>query len=196
MNKRHKEWYSRGYLPHFDHIDVIQMITFRLADSLPRERLDEIEKSVGHENDVEKRRQIESFLDQGYGSCVLREPRIGSMVEDVLLHFDGLRYRLVEWVVMSNHVHLLVEFFSEWLLPEILRWWKSFTAHEANRFLGRTGQFWQEDYFDRFIRNTKHFERAKQYISENPVTAGLVKLPEDWPYSSASWANRGMVARA
>jgi REP element-mobilizing transposase RayT len=196
MNKRHKEWYSRGYLPHFDHIDVIQMITFRLADSLLRERLDEIEKSVGRENDVEKRRQIESFLDQGYGSCVLREPRIGSMVEDVLLHFDGLRYRLVEWVVRPNHVHLLVEFFSEWLLPEILRSWKSFTAHEANRFLGRTGQFWQEDYFDRFIRDTKHFERAKQYVRENPVTAGLVKLPEDWPYSSASWANRGMVARA
>jgi hypothetical protein len=141
MNKRHKEWYSRGYLPHFDHIDVIQMITFRLADSLPRERLDEIEKSVGRENDVEKRRQIESFLDQGYGSCVLREPRIGSMVEDVLLHFDGLPYRLVEWVVMPKHVHLLVEFFSEWLLPEILRSWKSFTAHEANRFLGHTGQF-------------------------------------------------------
>ena len=163
---------------------------------MPRERLDEIEKSVGRENDVEKRRQIESFLDQGYGSCVLREPRIGSMVEDVLLHFDGLRYRLVEWVMMPNHVHLLVEFFSEWLLPEILRSWKSFTAHEANRFLGRTGQFWQEDYFDRFIRDTKYFERAKQYIRENPVTAGLVKLPEDWPYSSASWANRGMVARA
>jgi putative transposase len=62
--------------------------------------------------------------------------------------------------------------------------------------LDAQANFWQEDYFDRFIRDTKYFERAKQYIRENPVTAGLVKLPEDWPYSSASWANRGMVARA
>jgi REP-associated tyrosine transposase len=82
MSKRHKEWYSRGYLPHFDHIDVIQMITFRLADSLPHERLDQIEKDAGRENNGEKRRQIESFLDQGYGSCALGEPQIGSMVED------------------------------------------------------------------------------------------------------------------
>ena len=172
------------------------MITFRLADSLPHERLDQIEKDAGRENNREKRRQIESFLDQGYGSCALREPQIGSMMEDALLCFDGQRYRLIEWVVMPNHVHLLVELFSEWLLPEVLRSWKSFTSHEANRILGRSGQFWQEDYFDRFIRDLKHLENAKQYIRENPVTAGLVKLPEDWPYSSASWTNRRMVTGA
>jgi putative transposase len=194
VNKRHKEWYSRGYLPQFDHIDVVQMITFRLADSLPRERLHQIE-NVGC-SDAHKRRQIEFFLDHGYGSCALRDPQVGSMVEEALLHFDGQRYRLIEWVVMPNHVHLLVELFSEWLLPEILRSWKSFTAHEANRILGTVGPFWQEDYFDRFIRDSKHFENAKQYIRENPVTAGLVKLAEDWPCSSASWTNRGMVARA
>ena len=195
MNRRHKEWYSRGYIPHFDHADVAQMITFRLADSLPRERLDQIEKSVGCD-DAPKRRQIEFFLDQGYGSCALRQPQVGSMVEAALLHFDGRRYRLIEWVVMPNHVHLLVELFPEWLLPEILRSWKSFTAHEANRILGSVGQFWQEDYFDRFIRDLKHFENARQYIRENPVTAGLAKLPEDWPYSSAFWRNRGRAARA
>ena len=195
MNKRHKEWYSRGYLPHFDRAETIQMITFRLADSLPCERLEQIEKSVGR-NEAYKRRQIELFLDTGYGSCVLREPQIGSMVEEALLHFDGQRYRLIEWVVMPNHVHLLVELFSEWLLPEVLRSWKSFTAHEANEFLGRGGQFWQEDYFDRFIRDQKHFENARQYIRENPVTAGLVRLPEDWAYSSASWRDRGIATRA
>jgi len=198
MNKRHKEWYSRGYIPHFDHADVVQMITFRLADALPHDRLDQLERMIGKEkeNDAQRRKQIETYLDAGYGSCALRESRVGSMVEDALLHFDGQRYRLIEWVVMPNHVHLLVELFSEWLLPEVLKSWKSFTAHEANRILGRSGQFWQEDYFDRLIRDMKHFENAKQYIRENPVTAGLVKLPEDWPYSSGSWTNRGMSARA
>ena len=196
MNKRHKEWYSRGYLPHFDHIDATQMITFRLADSLPHDKLDQLERIMGKEKDAERPKQIEVYLDAGYGTWSLRESRVGSMVEDSLLHFDGQRYRLIEWVVMPNHVHLLVEVFSEWLLPEVLRSWKSFTSHEANRILGRSGQFWQEDYFDRFIRDMKHFENAKQYIRENPVTAGLVRLPENWPHSSASWTNRGMVVRA
>jgi len=170
------------------------MITFRLADSLPRERLDQIEKSNGRENDAKKRKQIESFLDEGHGSCALREPQIGSMVEEALLHFDGQRYRMIEWVVMPNHVHLLVELFPEWLLLEVLKSWKSFTSHEANRILGRSGQFWQEDYFDRFIRDMKHLENA-QYIRENPVHAGLVKLPEDWLHSSASWIKRGRAER-
>jgi len=75
---------------------------------------------------------------------------------------------------MPNHVHLLAEFFAGSLLGEGVKSWKSFSAHEANRILGRSGQFWQEDYFDRFIRDTIHFESARRYIRENPVTAGLV----------------------
>ena len=75
---------------------------------------------------------------------------------------------------MPNHVHLLAEFFAGSLLGEVVKSWKSFSAHEANRILGRSGQFWQEDYFDRFIMDTIHFESAR-YIRENPVRAGLVK---------------------
>jgi len=186
----HKEWYSRGYLPHFDHPDLIQMITFRLADALPSHLLDQWEKTLGRERDARKRKQIEAYLDAGHGSCVLRDPRIGPMVEDTLLHFDAERYRLMEWVIMPNHVHLLAEFFAGSLLSEVVQSWKSFSAHEANRILQRSGQFWQEEYFDRFIRDGVHFENARRYIRENPVQASLVKHPEDWPYGSASWLRR------
>ena len=85
---------------------------------------------------------------------------------------------------MPNHVHLLAEFTDGSTLWEILKSWKSFSAHKANRVLGRSGQFWQEEYFDRFIRDMTHFENARRYIRENSVTAGLVKQPEDWPYGS------------
>jgi hypothetical protein len=153
----HKEWYSRGYLPHFDHADLVQMITFRLADALPKDLVHQLEKTLGTVNDAKKPKRIEAYFDAGHGSCVLRDPRIGSLVEETLLHFGGVRYRLFEWVIMPNHVHLLAEFLAGSLLSEVLRCWKSFSAHEANRILGRSGQFWQEEYFDRYIRDGVHF---------------------------------------
>ena len=188
MERSHKEWYSRGYLPHFDHAGLIQMITFRLADALPVPLLETMEKSPSKIRPSLRRRVIESWLDSGYGSCSLRIPAIGELTQGALLHFDGVRYQLSAWVVMPNHVHVLAELKPDRLLPEVLHSWKSFTSKEANKILGRRGQFWQEEYFDRYIRNTRHYECAIRYIHENPVKAGLVARPEDWPYSSArSW---------
>jgi hypothetical protein len=63
--------------------------------------------------------------------------------------------------------------------------WKSFSAKQANRILGRTGTFWQEEYYDRFVRDAKHFERVEAYIEWNPVEAGLCVEPEDWAFGSA-----------
>jgi len=198
MIKRHKEWYSRGYLPHFDHTDVVQMITFRLADALPHDKLDQLKGMIGKqkEKDAERRKEIEVYLDAGYGTCPLRESRIGSMVEDSLLHFDGQGYRLIEMGRHAKPCALACRSLLRMAATGSAKVMEVIYLSRANRILGRSGQFWQEDYFDRFIRDMKHFESAKQYIRENPVTAGLVKLPEDWPYSSASWTNREMVARA
>ena len=86
---------------------------------------------------------------------------------------------------MPNHVHSLMTRFEECELSDILHPLKSFSAHEANKILRRDGQFWIEDYFDRYIRNEQHFEKTVRYIENNPVKAGLCLKPEDWPYSSA-----------
>jgi REP element-mobilizing transposase RayT len=105
------------------------------------------------------------------------------MVQDSLLKFDGIRYRLFSWVVMPNHIHSLMTRFEQYELSDILHSLKSFTSHEANKMLGRAGQFWIEDYFDRYIRNEEHFERTVKYIENNPVKAGLCRRAEDWPHS-------------
>jgi REP element-mobilizing transposase RayT len=185
MRKRHKEWYSLGYLPHFDHVGLIQVVTFRLVDALPTDLLEKLEKAVSKENDVEKRKRIEAWLDAGYGSCWLRDPRIAAIVEEALLHFDAHRYRLLAWAIMPNHVHALVELSPEVLLPDVMHTWKSFTAKAANRILHRSGSFWMPEYFDRYIRDERHFANAVNYIHSNPVTAGLVAKAEEWRYSSA-----------
>jgi len=107
------------------------------------------------------------------------------LVETALLYFDAERYRLHAWVVMPNHVHALFTPLPAWSLSRILGSWKSYTATEANKMLGTSGQFWQEDYFDRFIRDAEHFEVARNYIEMNPVKASLCRLPEDWAFGSA-----------
>lgn len=188
---REAGWHSRGYLPHFDGGELAQTINLRLTDSLPQIVLkrwkDELAKNPMTTGEAVLRRRIERYLDQGYGRCELRDRRVARMVQDALLHFDNQRYRLSAWVLMPNHAHLLLTPIISWSLSEIMKSLKSYTSHEANKILGRNGQFWMEDYFDRYIRDRKHFASAVSYIEDNPVKAGLCESPEDWLFSSASF---------
>ena len=182
---RPRGWNSRGYLPHFDSAQLVQSITFRLADALPRHVVEALANNPEALTDSERLAKIEGYLNAGHGACHLGEARIGELVEQALLRFDGERYRLIAWVVMPNHVHGLVETFEGYPLPGILHTWKSFTASAANALLGRKGAFWFPDYFDRFIRDERHLSSAIAYIHDNPVKAGLVIEPAAWPFTSA-----------
>ncbi len=188
-----KPWRSRGYLPHFDQPGLVQSLTFRLADSLPRIFLEQCEQELRalpeSARQTEKERRIAAYLDRGAGACHLRDWRIASLVEVALLHFDSERYRLLSWCVMPNHVHAMIETKPGHPLEGVVHSWKSFTANEANRILRREGRLWQREYHDRFIRNEKHFARAMRYIEGNAVLAGLVTRAEDWRWCSA-WRGR------
>ena len=135
---------------------------------------------------AELRERIERYAGQGHGACRLRDERIAGQVEDALLHFDGVRYRLLSWVIMPNHVHALIETTPGFPLEAVVHSWKSFTAKQVNKILGRSGQVWEEDYFDRYIRDENHLSTVVDYIEQNPVKAGLVDTASDWRWSSAS----------
>jgi type I restriction enzyme R subunit/putative DNA methylase len=167
------------------------MITFRLADALPAEKLIEFKQKAPFDVDSERRRRLESYLDAGHGTCHLRDPRVARLVEAVLRHGDGKQYRLLAWVIMPNHVHALLEILPGHAVSEIIQAWKSVSARSANVFLGRGGRFWQPDYFDRAVRDERHLAAAIRYIHENPVKAGLVRQPEDWTHSSAASLEHG-----
>ena len=175
----HKGWHSRGYLPHFDSQDVVQFLTFRLADSLPKEALARIAAAAQPES------LRDEMLDRGWGTCWLRNSEIARLVEGAFLAFDGARYRLHAWTVMPNHVHVLISSMTGFSVGSVVGSWKRFTARQANARLGRVGAFWQEDYWDRFIRNDEHFAAAVGYIDANPVKAGLVEAATLWPWGSA-----------
>ena len=188
-----RPWRSRGYLPHFDRPGLVQSLTFRLADSLPRTFLDQCQRELRalpkSERRVQKEKRIAAYLDRGEGACHLRDPRIAELVENAMLHFDGERYRLLGWCVMPNHVHAVIATEDGHPLGRVMHSLKSFTAKEANRILGRAGRFWQREYHDRFVRDEKHFVRVMRYVEGNAVLAGLVERGEEWRWCSA-WKGR------
>jgi 8-oxo-dGTP diphosphatase len=92
-------------------------------------------------------------------------------------------YDLAAWVVMPNHVHMVIQPHES--LSESIRWLKIATASRANKIIGiSNGPFWQREYYDHWIRSEKEFLSIVHYVEKNPVSAGLVALPEQWPWSS------------
>ena len=179
----HKEWHSRGYLPHFDRGGILQSLTFRLADSLPQSK----QHLLGQRDEIKKSREVESCLDHGYGKCLLRNDHFAKLVEGSLMFHDGERYRLLAWVLMPNHVHCVIEQFEGFMLGKIVATWKGYTSTMAKKEFGHKGSLWAEDYFDRFIRNADHFESVVRYIHENPVKARLADVATNWKWSSARY---------
>ena len=167
----------------------MQFITLHLGDALPQKVLERWKLELEHEDDEEKVKQLylktENYLDQGYGACYLKKDEIAEQVKESLQHFDKIRYRLISWVIMPNHIHFLIMPINNFSLSVIMQRFKSYTAHESNRLLGRIGKFWQEDYFDRYIRNFEHFQKTMDYIENNPVRAGLCEKRSDWKFGSA-----------
>jgi putative transposase len=169
----HKGWHSRGYLPHFDSPETVQFVTFRLADSLPRPVVEALR--LGDDAAW----LIERELDGGLGACWLGREDIATLVENALLHFDGQRYRLLAWCIMPNHVHAVVELFQGYGLGSILHSWKSFTANRANKIVRRTGAFWHDDYFDRYMRDEHHLGSPYATSSKIRSRQGL-SLPQNY----------------
>jgi REP element-mobilizing transposase RayT len=124
----------------------------------------------------------------------MRESRIANCVEETLFEAErgwGL-CKLSAWVVMPNHVHVLLFPYEE--LSHVMLVIKSASARRANPLLERSGQrFWQDESFDHWVRDGHQRRRIIRYIEANPVTAGLVVAPEDWRWSSA-WARNSNFA--
>ncbi len=173
-----------GNLPHWRQDGVTYFVTFRLADSLPQAKLDEWvrerdasraahPKPWDDATNIAYHRQftakIEKWLDTGYGSCMLAGSEIRSIVANALRHFDRVRYWLDSWVVMPNHVHVVVTPLADYDLSQILHSWKSFTSHSIVKLLPDwRGPIWQKESFDHIVRSPDHLERFRIYIADNP----------------------------
>ena len=183
-----------AFLPHWTAENATYFVTFRLADAVPagkreewknrREAFRELEadgktrvrESVEYQRAFSE--NVDAYLDAGNGSCLLRDPRAAEIVANALRHFDGGRYELLAWVVMPNHVHAVVRPLPGFELSGVLHSWKSFTAHEINKALGREGDVWMDESYDHLVRDEADLSRVVEYTLTNPEKAGM----KDWPY--------------
>lgn len=128
---------------------------------------------------------MDRLLDNAYtGPLYLRQMEIAKMVVEAIRYRDHGHYELHNYVVMANHVHLLITPRME--VCRVMQSLKRFTAREANRMLGLTGRpFWQDESYDRLVCDEVEFQRIANYIEMNPVNAGMAASPETFPWSSA-----------
>jgi REP element-mobilizing transposase RayT len=175
--------YYERRLPHWDVVEEPFFVTFRLHDSLPHSRIFPPSRQTTGTAFV----AMDQILDEARrGPLFLRRPAIAKLTVEALRDGDRRfhRYQLHSFVVMPNHVHLLVTphvVATQWLGPL-----KGFTAHEANFILGRQGRpFWQDESYDHLVRSGTEFQRIRRYIERNPVKAGLACAVEEYPWSSA-----------
>ena len=173
---------TRGDLPHWTQFRKIVFVTFRLADSVPLSVIRQYEeehtawrKEHPYPSNKEleewhsrRMRALERYADSGCGSCLLQSPHCRSIVCDSLLFRDGRQYTIHSFVVMPNHVHLLMELYDSHTLQSTVTALKRYTATAINRLLNRNGRLWQDEYFDRIIRNEKHYDYTMGYIRDNP----------------------------
>ena len=175
-------------LPHWQQPGATYFLTFRLADSIPQALMEgwlqdrEIWLAAhpqpwtpGQAQEFERRfyDQIDAWLDEAHGACLLRRPELAGAVSDTLGCFDGDRFVLHAWVVMPNHVHALFTLRADQALPSVVKVWKGASARRINERRGSEGGVWQKDYFDRLVRDGEHFWRCARYIRRNPEKAGL-----------------------
>jgi REP element-mobilizing transposase RayT len=194
-----KGWYKSSNLPHWDCGGIFQVITYRLADSLPKSYLEKLKKQLNNSNDQvsqESRKEIEILLDMAYGSCVLKEAQCAAIVEENWMNFHRKRYEVIAGVIMPNHVHILIKVYMQVQLGKIIKSWKSYTSRKIKELLisgsvdghvdklgecyrsdDRLSQgVWQRGYWDRYIRDEKHYHQTIDYIKKNYYNGGGIKL--------------------
>ena len=180
--------FTKNRLPHWQQDRATCFVTFRLADALPKNVLQQWDEereawlkwnplpwNAEVEREYHRRfsQRMEQWLDAGHGSCVLRGRRCAGEIANVMRHFDGQRVDILSFVVMPNHVHALFAPLADWPLEKSLHSWKRQSAVRINRLIGSEGVLWQRSYFDRLVRNEEHFRKAVRYIRRNPDRARL-----------------------
>ncbi len=210
-------------------------VAYRLYGTLPHSLLDELRAQkesllkqrpengctrAQHRARVHKRlfAVYDGWLDRTSDIRWLAEPRVAAMIRANLYHHHAVKYHLIAYCIMPNHVHVVLQPIEKTdrgaggspagetrqasrlhhgetgvgeqedgdsPLASIMHSLKSYTAHEANKFLKRSGAFWQSESYDHWIRDDDELERVVDYIAGNPVKARLAAAPHDWFFSSS-----------
>ena len=179
---------EKGALPHWEQKNKYTFVTFRLADSLPKSKIEEFQKQkTSWENhhplpwtDEEKRLyhklfpdNLEKICDNGYGSCILKDPKVAQILIDTITdekdHVD-----LMGFVVMPNHIHALLLLTDDISLSKIMQQWKGKSSRQINTYLGRQGTLWMRESYDALVRSENQLKHYFNYITNNYRHGGVI----------------------
>ena len=180
--RQHIQITPGSHLPHWAQGHSTQFITFRLADSLPQDKLLEIKQSRqqwlnDHPKpwDTDTTMQYDSltqtcdkWIDAGYGECILQYVEVRDIVVQTIMYGDKDEYDVMAFVIMPNHVHVILAVRDGHSLQDIVGKWKRVSSHRINKLLGREGSVWERDAFDRLLRSYKDYTNKVNYIIDNP----------------------------
>ncbi len=175
--------FYRKKLPHMEQMGKVEFVTFRLSDSMPHQLM--VQYKYMKEDFIRKHPfpwdqetlsqysqliedPLEKYIDAGYGSCVLKDPNVRKYLVDAIDHYDGDKYCQWGYVIMPNHVHMLVTPTPGCDLVPTIKSVMSFAARAINRHIGRSGRLWQGEPFDTLIRSAKQYNFTMEYIRKNP----------------------------
>lgn len=180
--------FHRRNLPHLYFNDGIYFITSRLINSIPMEKLEQLKNETKNISDEKQKRLFEKYdalMNSGeYGEKYLKNPKCAEIVKDTLHYPDGKEYKLICYCIMPNHFHMVFELLQNNKgISKIMQSIKRISARDCNTILSRSGAFWQDESFDRWVRDEKELYFVIRYILLNPVTAGLVNDWKDWKYT-------------
>ena len=190
VNKREFIQIDGTRLPHWNQVDCVQFVTFRLADSLPQTKLKEFRQAKEHwlgqhpkpwgeamqeEYDAMFTAKMDKWIDAGYGECFLKDGRVRNIVTNAFMHFNGDRCYIHAYVIMPNHVHVLMTPREGHTVQSVVGAWKRFTSINIIKLLGRNGAVWENECFDRMVRNADEYEAYVDYIIDNPKN-----MPTEW----------------
>lgn len=146
-------------------------------------------------------KQLHMELDKCHGCCALKHSIAAQIVADALRHFDCNRWSLGDHVIMPNHVHLIVTPLGDWKLEDILGSIKKFAARRIREWaLGSEiadhlpkRSLWQQESYDRIVRDAEELAAYRKYIALNPGKAHLRK--GEFIYFSATWLDAWTTPR-
>lgn len=184
--------FTRRNLPHLYYDDGTYFITYRLRDSLPVAIIaglrDDL-KSSKEPDDIKEKRifiKYDQLLHNAAsaGRIDLTQPNIAKINEDKLHEPDGKDYFLICYCIMPNHIHLVFRLLEgNRGISRIMKTIKGVSSRETNKILNTLGSIWQEESFDRLVRDDLELYNVINYVINNPVEAHLVNDWKDWKYT-------------
>ncbi len=174
---------THGDLPYWHQDDRIIYVTYRLFDSIPATSAKRYKEAVlsweeshpkvltrqqAEELEQLRHQLFNELLDKCLGSCILKHAAVRQVVSDSLFYYNHQRYHLHDYVIMPNHVHLMIEPMDGYQLQQIMASHKTFTAHRINKLLGKTGPVWQRESYDHIVRSENDYWNVVDYIARNP----------------------------